>query len=233
MKVSELLTRLSYGELSGLSWTGEGNGAITAPERVQQIIVHANEALLRLYSKFVLKESELVLEEQSYLTHYTLDFAHAHSNADRPHLTPGYVVDARCSPFLDDVIKVFQVLDICRCTLPLNDVDHPQSVFTPTPSTIQIRYPVQNRIMSVLYQAKHVPLVTIDDVIHLPAVLEGALTSFIAHKVFHHMNGQENSAKSGEHSSIYETICENVTEMDLVSSSIADTNTRFVRNGWS
>lgn len=232
MKVSELLKKLSYGELSGLSWTGEGNGAITDAARVEQIILSANEALLRLHSKFLLRESELILEEQGYLTHYVLDKAHAMSNPERPVTVPGYIVDTVTKPFLDDVIKVMRVSCANNGVLPLNDSDNCASVFTPTPTTLQINNSVQFRLLSVLYQAKHPILVDINSDIALPTILQGALTAFIAHKVFHHMNGQENSAKSAEHSSIYESICEEITEMDLVSSSSSSSNTRFRRNGW-
>lgn len=231
MKVSELLTRLSYGELSGLSWSGEGNGIID-PTRIPQLLSLINEGLLRLYARFVLRESELVLEEQSYLTHYILDFAHAHSNTARPPLVPGYIVDTLHKPFQDDVIRIFEVYDVNRSKYPLNDSDRPDSMYTPTPSTLQVIRPMQNRLLSIMYQAKPVPLTAVTDDVILPAVLEGALQAFVGHKVFHHMNGQENAAKSVEHHSVYEDVCAQVTAMDLVNGSQSATNRKFSRGGW-
>ena len=75
MNLSQYLTDLSYKELSNLSLADSGSGAIK-PEKIPFVVSYVNEALLRLYSKFVLKERSLVLELRDYLSEYHLNSRH-------------------------------------------------------------------------------------------------------------------------------------------------------------
>jgi hypothetical protein len=68
--------------------------------------------------------------------------------------------------------------------------------------------------------------------IDLPFTLEGALTAYIAYMVFSHMNGQDNSAKAQEHLSMYDMICGEVTDQDLVSQNGNTTLTKFDKRGF-
>ena len=107
------------------------------------------------------------------------------------------------------------------------------SLFTPQPNVLQVPNPVQGQILNVVYQARH-PELKYDDLeacIEVPFVLEGALSAYIAHRVFHHMNGAENSQKSAEYLTLYESICTDVTEKDLVNSSTS-TGRKFYDRGF-
>lgn len=88
--------------------------------------------------------------------------------------------------------------------------------------------------LSLEYQARHAVLDHCDceEEILLPDVLLRALKAYIASKVFMHMNTQENTAKGQEHYLVYESICAEVVEKDLVSSSSSTTNVRFQKRGW-
>lgn len=233
MNVNELFRRLSFGELSNLSIGSEGAGSINEDGRAK-IISYANEGLLRLYSRYVLKESNLLLQLSDFITNYHLTARYAQSNANPLQGDTLYIVDNLLEPFPDDVIKVLEVTNAIGQRLPLNDIDNALSLFTPQPTMLQMTYPQEGQVLSVVYQAQHDQLAydDFDARIHLPRVLEGALTAFVAHKVFLHMNGQDNSAKSAEHLAIFEGICQDVVDKDLVNSSSSSSGAKFHDRGF-
>lgn len=234
MLVSELFTKLSFGPLSNLSLAGEGNGTIL--EGAQgKIINYANDALLRIYSKFVLREKEVIVRLiDGYTNYYLLKrFAQSRPEIEEPNLDPIYIMDA-LNPFQEDVIKILEVRNGRGAVVPLNDAESPAAVFTPYPNMLQVPRPTPDALLGLLYQAKHKKLeygVT-GALITLPETLEEALTSYIASQVFGHMNGADNATKSQEHMARFDAICNEVTEMDLVSSSISGTGSKFRRRGF-
>jgi hypothetical protein len=238
MILAELFKQLSYGQLSNLSLSGNGSGVIVG-EQKPKIISMANEALLKLYSRFILNEKTMVLALTSATSRYSLTRANSIYGADPNNLT-GYIIDTEDNPFLGDVVRVLAAHDSFGVDVALNDDQANISVFTPAPEAVQIRQSANNiRSISGLmltYQAKHPELdVDGDDeqLIELPDVLEPALRAYVSYMVFSGMNGPENSAKAAEHMSQYEATCLEIIDKDLVSSSYSRTNTRFSRNGWA
>jgi hypothetical protein len=238
MELKELYRRLSYGELSNLALAGEGVGSIIESAR-PRIINYANEALLRLHSRFVLRQNVLIIKQIEHLTYYYMLGRFALSALtdppceNTPHL---YIQDSTEEPFLDDVIKILEVRDTRDCVLPLNDADDPKSLFTPQPNLLQIPDPKPDEYLAVGYQARHPKIEYLDHCVEidLPYTLEGALTAYIAYKVFDHMNGQDNTLKAQGHLANYEMICNEVTEHDLVSQTQNNsTPTKFERRGFS
>lgn len=231
MLVSELFTRLSYGELSNLSLSGEGSGTIVE-DKQPKIIGYANEALLRLYSRFVLKMNDVIIWPIEHITFYRLDSQFAESNENAEEGADLYIHDTPFKPFQDDVIRILSASDINGVPLPLNDADNPNSIYTPQPTVVQLPSPKETLQVALLYQARHVPLTEPTDVIDIPATLEKALSSYIAHLVFSHMNGQEHAAKAAEHLMSYEHICTEIEQKDLVSNSQSNSNTKFAQRGF-
>lgn len=236
MDLQELFRRLSYGELSNLAVGAQGVGAI-AEDQQPRIVSFANEALLRLHSRYLLRENVLFFKQIEHLTYYYMLKRFARSQltdppcANTPHL---YIMDNTSEPYDDDLIKVLEVIDEDSRVLPLNDAEHRNSIYTPQPNLIQVPHPVAGRIYAVNYQARH-PLLSHTDQcqeIDLPYTLEGALTAYIAAKVFSFMNGQENVGQASMHMQTYESICMEVDQMDLVSQSTNQTNVKFDARGW-
>lgn len=233
MKVSDLFRKLSYGELSNLAIGTDGGGDILAAKK-PVIVQHLNDALLRLYSRFTLREADVLIEQDALIRFYKLTSVNAVTN---PAPAPGQVLfikDSITKPFLDDVIRIREVWGTSGKPLPLNDPDNRLSVFTPQPDVLQVPKPVAGAPLGIIYQARH-PIIAGTDYeveVTIPAVLEQALTSYIAHLVYSNMNGQENVAQAAKYLSLYETICAEVTDRDLVNSSISATNTRFAKGGW-
>jgi hypothetical protein len=235
MLVSEFLERLSFGQLSNLSIAGEGDGTIK-PAKIPAIIQHLNTALLRIYTRFTLAEKEMIVVLLEDRTSYKLHSKFAMSRqTEFPTIEP-HILDAEHDKFEDDLIRVLSVKKTGGIYLPLNDDGLPGSLYTPMVDVLQVPDPWPGAPLFVTYQAKHEKLTPTGDFmnkeIDLPAVLEDAALSYVAHKVFFHMSGQEHAATAAGHLSNYESICQEVIANDLVSASEAPTNTKFELRGF-
>ena len=71
MNIEDLFTSLSYGELNNLSMSADGSGSIEESKQ-PQILLYANEGLLRLYGRFLLKENDVLIEMVEHITNYHL-----------------------------------------------------------------------------------------------------------------------------------------------------------------
>jgi hypothetical protein len=231
MDLTELYRRLAVGELSNLSLA---EGGVIDEEKKAEIVLYANSGLKKLYTRFLLKEDSLFIDEQiGNRTNYPLDKKYALSNTDVSDPSPRYINDIG-RPFTNDVIKVMAVYDGHGCKLPINDPNRRNSVYTPQPALLQIPHPIPGAPLGILYQASHTELLvsTPLQVLELPEFLTGALTAFVASKVFSHMNTQESTAKAAEHLRNYESICIETLEQDLVPVASLTGEARFVKNGW-
>lgn len=235
MLVSDLFTALSIGELTNLSMSGNGSGSIIESQQ-PKVLNYANEALLRLYSRFPLKENDVLVQLYEHITFYHLipRFALQHVPASDEFDEPiRYLLDLPHEPFKDELLKVLTIYDGKGREVPLNDEEKHNSLFTPQAKVLQVPKPLDETFLSVRYQQRHRPLTgDLKQHVVCPEVLLGALTSYIAYKVFSHMNTADSNQKAQEFLSMYEAVCVEATDRDLVSSSISQSNTRFARGGW-
>lgn len=234
MDIRTLFAKLSYGELSNLSLGKSGAGSIDA-ENQPKLINYINEGLLRLHSKFVLKENSVLILQVGHITkyHFKERFAESSGSDEDFH----YIKDLNGNPFKEDFIKALQISDDRGRNRPINDVGNPLSIFTPTQEMIQVPNPEDNHLLSVSYQARHIPLYfegnDIDkQKIEIPFALEGALINYVAYKVYSHMNGQENQAKSAEFFNTFESICAECKDQDLVNVSSSAMLSKFEERGF-
>lgn len=235
MKIVELFRRLSFGELSNLSIANGGQGQL-AEEKHPQMIQYTNEGLLQIYSRFLLKEKNLILEQSEHVINYHLmrEYSVSSNSAEVRHR---YIVDCAESPFTEDVIKILAVYDTYGCQLPLNDLENPKSLFTPQPNTLQIGTPVDGIQLALMYQARHrvlhdTPDTIMEQEITLPFFLEGALQNFVGYKTYSHMNGRENIIKGNEYLAAYEATCVNVEQRDLVNQSFHTSHSKLEQRGF-
>lgn len=231
MTLTELLTELSLGEFSNLSLGNDGAGTIKTAS-IPKIIFYTNEALLNLYSRFVLSSKIVLIESYEEITNYHLipKYSESQNCVEKP-----YIKDLAGEPFIDDVIRILAVYDgLNSYEYPLNDSNDPTSLFTPTIQTLQIPFPKEAHPFQIEYQAKHYKLVNdnLDQIIRLPFALHKALRSWIAYKTYSNMNGQENSIKAQEHFANYEAQCNEVVEKDLVNSTYNYSHTKFENRGF-
>lgn len=230
MKLEDLFSRLSYGELSNLSIGNEGRGSIRE-EDIPKVTAHVNDGLLRIYSRFVLSTKQLLVEQVRHITNYHLIPKFAESSGSDVEWP--YIKDLPDDKFLGDLIRILEVQDD-RGKLPLNDTGNPRSLFTPYPQVLQVPEPRAGKPLSIEYQARHITLDNgdLDQEILIPFVLEGALQSFVAYKIFSHMNGQDNQVKSQEHLNTYDGICVDVEARDLVNATTATSHYKLEERGF-
>jgi hypothetical protein len=233
VNIQQLFADLSFGELSSLTLAQEGAGLITDAGK-ERVIRFANEGLLKLHSRFILRQNDVIIEMVEWITSYHLLLKFAQSQqgvSTQRHL---YIQDLFEEPFQEDVIKIQNVFDSDGCELPLNDEGSDASVFTPQINVLQVPHPVAGKALSVVYQAKH-PTLTLADLnqeIELPDVLMPALRAWIAWRTFGQVNTQESLGIAAGHQASYEATCNEVIINDLVGTSQSQTNNRFQRNGW-
>lgn len=234
LTVQELFQKLSYGELSNLHMGAEGTGTIDE-SKIPSVILYANEALLKLHSRFILIEKDLNLELFSHITNYHFLNRYTESRREQYNTRYPYIKDLINERFDEDLIRVLTVTDKYGKPLPLNDSANPLSVFTPQPRTLQVPRPVTGMSLAVQYQARHPKLKgeDPDELIDIPDTLEVALTAYIAYNVFCTIATPESTAKAQEHLARYEATCMEVENKDLVSTSVSGTNSRFEKNGWA
>lgn len=151
LTVQELFQKLSYGELSNLHMGAEGTGTIDE-SKIPSVILYANEALLKLHSRFILIEKDLNLELFSHITNYHFLNRYTESRREQYNTRYPYIKDLINERFDEDLIRVLTVTDKYGKTLPLNDSANPLSVFTPQPRTLQVPRPVTGMSLAVQYQ---------------------------------------------------------------------------------
>lgn len=234
MRIADLFRLLSYGELSNLDLSGEGSGTIKE-ERQPQLINYINEGLLKLYTRFPLLQKDLIIELQSDILVYPLRLEYAETvGSDVPF---PFIKDRPGREFTGDVIKILEVHSSCGSELPLNDKGNPRSLFTPQPDVLQVPYPKAGTAIGVQYQARHPKLLDkgrgmLLQTIEVPFFLESALQNFVAHKVYSHMNGAENTAKSQEFEVHFERICTEVEQRDTVNQTFGTTQYKLEMRGF-
>ncbi|MCF8861604.1 putative tail fiber protein [Agrobacterium phage OLIVR2] len=237
MKLSELFSQLSMGELSNLAMSNEGDGTIMDKWK-GKLVVNINSALLAIYSRFELLSKDVLIELSGNRTLYPLEARFAEMNDDSAEIER-FIKDGLHDKFTDDVIQITSVQDFTGYQFPINDVEHQYSLFTPQPHVLQVPRPKLGVALSVGYRARH-PVIKWDitdnerenQEIILPFFFEDALHNYVAAKVFSSMTGQEHVAKSQELMSYYELNCVNIEDKDLASQTISTTNTVFHKRGF-
>lgn len=233
MELTELYSQLSFGELSNLSLSNNGDGTIVE-EKKPQIVGFANEALLRLYTRFVLKQNDLILEMRPNTTFYHLLSRYAEQSWDETsEIAYPYIRDLAREKFTEDVLRITAVYDNNGNERPLDDRERYDSIFVPQPNTIQNPTPKVGEFLNVMYQAKHPKLDTETvTTIELPDVLHEAFKAYIAYKVTGSMNTNEMQGVSQGHFGMYENICQELIDRDILGQTQTSTNVKFRKRGW-
>lgn len=233
MKLSELFQKLSYGELSNLSLSGEGSGIIIESAQ-PRIVLLINDALKDIYSRFNINERTLAIQSLDWKSFYVLrkEFA-----VQDPTVGLKYIIDSPHDKFTDDLVKILSVTNEVGATLPLNDSEQWASVFTPKHDTLQLTHPGYSQMFAVTYQALHPEIRAsgegfLDQEIRIPTILETALRMKVALPIFSSMSGQEYSVKSQQLEAAYESRLVEIKQENLISDSVVPTNVKLMRRGF-
>ena len=223
MKLSEIFTQLTYGELSQIHLGGADMGQIDE-NNYSKMLAHINLGLLALYKRFPLKEGRATLA-----------------------LRPGvltYQVDA------ESVLKLERVYTDRGWEMGLNDESDPYACFTPSAHTLRVPAEVVAKHMDlpdhlktanleVVYRAGH-PLLTGDAYgiidpeeidIELPYTHLEPLLYYVASRLNNPM-GMANEFHAGNsYFAKYEAACQQL-EMVNLRVDQGSQNNRLQRNGW-
>lgn len=237
MTLEELFQRLSYGPLANLALSNEGAGGIIDAKK-PSMVSFANDALVRLHTRFLLAERALIVRQMDGISNYHLvpENTFTASLVDNPPSTTPYIRDSLSRPFQDDLIKILRVYNSSGCEIRLND-DHHSSYNTPENHILQVPCPINDELTQVVYQAKHRKLsfnpANLNQTITLPSSLEEPLICYIAYLHYSSMNGQDNVARASEYLSRFNTICGEVEARGVVNTGDNNTNTKLECRGFA
>lgn len=239
MKTVDFVKQLSRGVLRNTALSVLRTDPVGHSEEFEQVCTMIDEGLLRLYSRFVIKERHVLIEMQVGVTFYHLKSMYSVTGADPTRVPRPYIVDLPNDPFLEDVIKILNVFDSRGVQRPLNDPTKPDGLFTPQADTIQNMYPRDFEVLGVAYQARPVSVLVpgtdgwrYDTEFYLPDCLLPALSSYVSYMYHHGVGTAESMTVSLAQLQMYEDVCKEVERMDLVNQTIICTNVRFSQNGW-
>jgi hypothetical protein len=213
MKLSEVFEQLSVGELSQLSLGGGEVGRID-PSNYGKVIAHLNLGLTSLYTRFCLKEGELIVP-----------------------LVPDQLSYSLSAP---DLLKVERVFDATGKEWALNDEANLLACRSISPSVLKIpaEFLAQNGLMRLEYRANH-PRVVLEygyidpdnTELELPYSHLQALLYFIASRC-HNPVGMTNEFHAGNsYYAKYEAECMRLESESLDTDQGGQYN-RLRANGW-
>lgn len=241
MNIQQCLDRLANGELANTTFVCDDQIADT---KVPYIISLLNEALLRLYSRFILKLDTVFVEMNEVRTRYELTKDHVYTKDINDIYDPKhfpcvkdynkYIFESLDHPFTEDIIKILSVTRDDGFEYPLNDSTKMYSVFTPEFNVVQVPLPIPNAVISVEYQAKH-PIITEDNLdmeLELPEAFYGALFAYIAHSAYSSLQSENALAQAQKYYSTYMALLDELVTFDIGNTSYSQTNTKFYNNGW-
>ena len=237
MKLAEIFSQLTYGELSQISLGGADAGEINEAN-YPKVLSHINLGLTALHTRFPLKEGRLRLQTHSGMLTYPLNSRFSVSNT-RSREAIRTIQDTVGEPFKDDIHKVERVY-LGDVELGLNDESTLMSCFTPSANVLRVPAEVvdQGALLQVVYRANHVPIVVgmglFDPArieVDLPYSHLEPLLYFVASRVNNPM-GMNNEFHAGNsYAAKYEAACQQLETQNLRVDQGAQ-NTRLNRAGW-
>lgn len=195
----DLLTDMTYGEFAQLdmgNFIQAEHESEPDPKSYRQLTSHINVALHGLYSEFFLAAEEIYIQQYEQIVSYILSSEYAVSNTESTQPIK-WIDDSAENPFKDNILKIEEVYDELGNRLPLNDLNNPDSLFTPTFRTLQIPAPANTNITAVQYRATHprISLTSSTDTrlieIVIPPQLQEPLMFHIASRVFSSLRNED------------------------------------------
>lgn len=246
MKLSEIFSQLTSGELSMLSIGGAEQGVIQE-SNYEAVLNHVNLGLAYIFHRFPLKQNSLKLTLIPDMVSYKLSRQYATSNVESNELIK--FIDDVGNPFLDDLTKVHEVLTEAGEALPLNDHKDKYSCHTPSthvltvPMAITNQYPdlpeqFKSDTLTVVYRAAHPKLVTEygyldpEEVeVDLPYPYLEPLLYFVASRCYHPMSMSSEINQGSSYAMKLEQACQRL-ELNNLAVDQGASNDRLTRGGW-
>lgn len=239
MKLSEILTQLTHGELSNVFIGGAEAGQVTEAN-LPIVVSHINLGLMALYKRFPLKQNRVKLNLQSGYSNYPITSAFAVSNTSSSE--PVKYLDDTGNPFKDDILKIERVYNSNNVEFPLNDDGSTNSLFTPTATTLNIPLTVSvvllGNQLDIVYRAMH-PLIVIGDGAFNPEMVDvelpyshlEPLLLYVASRVNSPLGMVNEFNASNSYAAKYELACQQLEQLNLRVDQGNQFN-RLQKNGW-
>jgi len=246
MRLSEIFTQLTHGELSQISIGGGEAGAID-DSNYARMLPHVNLGLTALYKRFNLKEGRLIIELIKDKVTYTLLKKFA-VNGGGTELVR-YILDTVDEPYLEDIHKVERVYTDTGFELSLNDEFNFYSCFTPSynilripevlvSDSVEIPEEMATLQLEVVYRANHPLLVygagfdpsMIE--LELPYSHLEPLLLFIASRINNPIGMTNEHHAGNSYAAKYEQACMLLEQKDL-QVNVGGQGNRFSNNGWA
>lgn len=246
MKLSEIFSQLTTGELSMLSIGGAEQGVIQESNH-QAVLNHINLGLTYIFHRFPLKEGRLKLVLYPDMVSYKLHSRYATSNVDSSE--PIKFIDDSGNPFMDDLTKVQAIFTEDGCAIPLNDNKEKFSCFTPSTHVLTVPLAMANQhtdlpenlktdSLDIVYRAAHpkieVPIGGLDPdevLVDLPYPYLEPLLYFVASRCYHPMSMSSEINQGSSYAMKLEQACQRLELTNLAVDQGAS-NDRLERNGW-
>lgn len=239
MNVGDLFQELSSGELRNLYMGAEGTGELKEADKAR-VVVFANRALSRLFTKFVARRLFVDLVQIADRKVYAIRAEHAQSDASATNTSPRYLLDSVDDPFTDRLIKV-----IAARPEPTDEVPCPEDVLINDNALGVLKLlaydklffaePVAAASFELELQMDH-PKLSVPPVdterLEIPPALIEALQVKIAADVYGSMNGAENTNKSAMLDAKFEALVRLVEDQDLLQSTSSAVNDRLFKGGF-
>lgn len=234
MLLSELFMYLAYGELSQMAIGTNNRGGIDESD-YPTLISHINLGLTNLHSRLPLKQSQVIIAQQSDRILYPLTSIYAtNSNSEEKNK---FILDSATAPFINDVLKIEEVYTDKNILLSLNDSTNTESLFTPSFNTLQIPSPKSNKVLAVLYRANHPQLPAKRGVdisalnVDIPTVLIEPLLTFIVGRVVAAGSNQASIQEAAAYQQKFELQVQQIINSGALSVD-HPSNLRLRSNGW-
>ncbi len=210
MKLNKLFNILTHGELASLKVGGKREGGIH-PKHSDEVADFVQLGLTALHTRFILKHSEVIIDQHPDVTMYKLTREYAVTN-DVSQESIKYIRDSDFKPFEEDILYITDVYDEDGNNIPLNVQSNDASLYTPQYNTLQIPYPNGENSVAVVYRADHLPL-NIEEKepseidVDIPSALVVPLTLYVSYLAHSAMGGPENLQISQAKQAEYELAC--------------------------
>ena len=223
MKLSEIFSQLTYGELSQIHLGGADTGVIDETN-YPKVLAHLNMGLLALYKRFPIKQSRTTITMVPGTPSYTLS--------------------------VPDLLKIERVYTEKQFEMGLNDESDIYSNYTPVANVLvlapdvvaqgqDLPDPLKTSTLEVVYRASH-PMLLIDGGgyldpdevdVELPYSHLEPLLYYVASRVNNPMGMSQEFHAGNSWYAKYEAACQELERINLRVDQ-GSQNNRLVRNGW-
>lgn len=237
MLLSQVFTQLVHGELSSSAITQEGT---EIPEiNYPKVISAINLGLTDLFTKFPLKESEIIIQTYDEIEEYFIESKFAASNTGSTEPIK-YLLDSVNNPYRDTLLRIERVVDSCGEVLYTNDAEQEGSVFTPSFNSVQIPCSVKDGItgIAVTYRDNHAEIPAITTIhpevtqVDLPPSYLKALCLFVSAQIKTNTPSLEGRNEGDVALQKYHLACQEIQDRNIMQKDNT-TNNKLERNGWA